>query len=66
MLLEFWVNPNSDGIIARLSRPNETKFDLLSEISFNNCIGLNAWHHVAINANSMKKGEKYIEVIFLF
>ncbi|XP_050540589.1 lysosomal-trafficking regulator isoform X2 [Daktulosphaira vitifoliae] len=62
MLLEFWVNPNSDGLIARLSRPNETKFDLLSEVNFSNCISLNAWHHVAINTNGIKKGEKYIEI----
>lgn len=68
MLVEFWVNPNSDGLVARLSRPNENKFDILSEANFNNCISSTAWHHVAINVNNIKKGEKNIEVrvFFLF
>lgn len=62
MLMEFWLNPFTDGFIVRLTRPNENKIDLLSEVSFNNCLGSIAWHHVAINVNAIKKGDKYIEV----
>lgn len=60
--MEFWLNPFTDGFIVRLTRPNENKIDLLSEVSFNNCLGSIAWHHVAINVNAIKKGDKYIEV----
>lgn len=62
MLVEFWLNPLTDGFIVRLTRPNENKFELLSEENFNNCLGSIAWHHIAINVNGIKKGDKYIEV----
>lgn len=62
MLVEFWLNPLTDGFIVRLTRPNENKFELLSEVNFNNCLGSIAWHHVAINVNGIKKGDKFIEV----
>jgi len=62
MLIEFWLNPITDEFIVRLTRPNENKFELLSEINFNNCLGSITWHHVAINVHGMKKGDKCIEV----
>lgn len=62
MLVEFWLNPLIDGFVVRLTRPNESKFELLSEVSFNNCLGSIAWHHIAINVNGIKKGDKYLEV----
>ncbi|XP_060836143.1 lysosomal-trafficking regulator isoform X2 [Rhopalosiphum padi] len=62
MLIEFWLNPLTDGFVVRLTRPNENKFELLSEVNFNNCLGLMAWHHVAINVNGIKKGDKFIEI----
>lgn len=65
MLIEFWLNPFTDGFVARLTKPNENKFELLSEVNFNNCLGSIAWHHVAINVNSIKKGDKYIEVYYV-
>lgn len=63
MLVEFWLNPFTDGFVVRLTRPNENKFELLSEVNFNNCLGSISWHHVAINVNGIKKGDKFIEVI---
>lgn len=62
MLIEFWLNPLTDGFVIRLTRPNENKFELLSEVNFNNCLSLIAWHHVAVNVNGIKKGDKFIEV----
>lgn len=62
MLIEFWLDPIIDGFVVRLTRPNENKFDLLSEVSFNNCLSSIAWHHIAINVNGIKKREKIIEV----
>lgn len=62
MLIEFWLNSLTDGFVVRLTRPNENKFELLSEVNFNSCLGSIAWHHVAINVNGIKKGDKFIEV----
>ncbi|VVC33396.1 Hypothetical protein CINCED_3A019913 [Cinara cedri] len=65
MLIEFWLDPFSDGFIIRLTRPNENKFDLLSEVIFNNCLSSIAWHHVAINVNGIQKREKFIEITLI-
>lgn len=64
MLIEFWLDPLIDGLVVRLTRPNENKFDLLSEVNFNNCLSSIAWHHIAINVNGIRKKEKIIEVSY--
>lgn len=64
MLIEFWLDHIVDGFVVRLTKPNENKFDLLSEVSFNNCLSSIAWHHIAINVNGIKKREKIIEVSY--
>lgn len=66
MLVEFWLNSFTDGFVVRLTKPNENKFELLSEVNFHSCLGSIAWHHVAINVNGIKKGDKYIEVNYFY
>ncbi|KAK9508246.1 hypothetical protein O3M35_007946 [Rhynocoris fuscipes] len=66
MVLEFWADTSRELLHVRLTRPDNNKIEILSEVSLEGRITANTWHHLAISVHdSVHSGKVIIEVTLI-
>ncbi|XP_073990723.1 lysosomal-trafficking regulator mauve isoform X4 [Rhodnius prolixus] len=65
-VLEFWADTSKELLHVRLTRPDNQKIEVLSEVSLEGRLSTNIWHHLAISVHdSVHSGKVIIEVTLI-